>query len=141
MTMTGPYLAIRKKTHFVKAFMKNPQLAKENPCRFGAIPTVDLGVPLYDRGVRFATADINVLHKLLRLVGRPSKIRPHTNVYKVCFENWDLTLPSIRVPPATKVICLEIIVATENFTVSIPSSKMNGIRPMVASWSHKKSCT
>ena len=45
------------------------------------------------------------------------------------------------VTPATKVICLGILVDTNAFTLSIPEEKLKEIKHLIAQWQHKKSCS
>ena len=45
------------------------------------------------------------------------------------------------VPPSTKVVCLGVLIDTENGTVSIPPEKLRQINDMVKEWLSKTTCT
>ena len=46
-----------------------------------------------------------------------------------------------NVLPSKQVVCLGILVDTENFTMSVPDKKMNEIRNLLENWKCKKSCS
>ena len=45
------------------------------------------------------------------------------------------------VQPCTKAICLGVEIDTENFTVSVPSEKLENIKKICQSWKNKTKCT
>ena len=45
------------------------------------------------------------------------------------------------VPPSTEVVCLGVLINTENGTVSIPSDKLSQINDTVRHWMQKITCT
>ena len=46
-----------------------------------------------------------------------------------------------NVTPTTEAICLGILINTNSFVMSIPPGKLEEIKSLVHSWSHKKTCT
>ena len=45
------------------------------------------------------------------------------------------------VPPSTKVVCLGVLINTEEGTVSIPPDKLRHINDTVKEWLNKRTCT
>ena len=45
------------------------------------------------------------------------------------------------VPPSTKVVCLGVLIDTENATISIPEDKLAQIQVTVSQWLCKRTCT
>ena len=48
---------------------------------------------------------------------------------------------SKNVRPSKKVVCLGILVDTENFIMSVPESKLCEVKNLLKNWKFKKSCS
>ena len=75
-------------------------------------------------------------------VALPSKIQHSFARLQDLLQELGLTISQKKlVAPSTKVVCLGILVNTEDCSVSIPGEKLTSIKQMCVQWSKKLTCT
>ena len=75
-------------------------------------------------------------------VALPSKIQHSFARLQNLLQELGLTISQRKlVAPSTKVVCLGILVNTEDCSVSIPEEKLSSIKQMCVQWSKKSTCT
>ena len=74
-------------------------------------------------------------------VALPSKLQ-HSYVRLQSLQELGFTISKKKlVPPNTRVVCLDILVNTEDCSISIPQEKLAVIKQLCLQWSTKSSCS